>query len=129
MARASVISCFVGLILCCIGPFSFGECAAESALRLEAESYFDSHDTCGMPLQIVDCSRASNGHAVEVDCDGEWIDLWLAIPSPYTFSLRTWSAGSTGYVATFDIQIMVDDSLRTEVARDTLTTRPGSGIG
>ncbi len=102
---------------------------ADATIRLEAESLADAHNVGGAPIALVSCGTASNGHAIDgIDMPGEWIELNLLLTGPSCLYSAVRSAGLSGVVRNFRVEITPDPPTTTG-GTDSLTTIPGTGIG
>ena len=65
--------------------------ALAQGLMVEAETYGASHDEGGIPIQVVTCSAASGGRAVEgFDYPGDWLEVTLTIGTgSFTDNIRS----------------------------------------
>jgi hypothetical protein len=81
--------------------------AAQAAVLVEAENYVASYNTGGIGIQIVACSGASGGYAVEgVDVPGEWIEIPVTVPEIYGYADTLRSAGETGVESDLEMRIV-----------------------
>jgi hypothetical protein len=64
---------------------------------IQAESYVASHDEGGLEINVVDCSGAGGGQAVEgFDFPGDWIEIILIVDENESFSDNLRSGGDLG---------------------------------
>jgi hypothetical protein len=74
--------------------------ANAQSIRVEAESYIyvAYHDEGGVALNVVSCSGASGGQAVEgFDFPGDWIEVILEVPENGSFCDSLRSGGLTAH--------------------------------
>lgn len=98
-------------------------------IRLEAEDLITSGNTGQETIHVVECSEASQGHAIQgVDLLGEWIAFRLTLNEQTCFrdSLRT--AGAVPLVRQFAVLYQPDPPATTSAA-DSAMSAPGTGAG
>jgi hypothetical protein len=113
-----------------VTPFFSLEAAARTAeaVQLEAEDYVASMNVGGSPIQMVGCSAARGGLAVDgVDYAGDYIEWSLSLAQEFVFRDSLRSAGAVGLVRRYAV-LFLPAGGGPPVASDTLTTTPGLGI-
>ena len=73
-------------------------CSYAHDITIEAETYTNSFDAGGNTIDLVSCTAASGGWAVEgFDWPGDWIELSLTTPELGAYADTLRSAGLYGY--------------------------------
>lgn len=82
-------------------------CIYAHDITIEAEDYTNSFNTGGAIIEVVGCSGASGGYAVEgFDSPGEWLEFTLTTPEPGAYGDTLRSAGLYGYDSDLRLTIM-----------------------
>jgi len=120
----ALASVFLVAPLCSAGA----EARTAEAVQLEAEDYVESMNVGGNPIQMVGCSAARGGLAVDgVDYEGDYIEWSLSLAQEFVFRDSVRSAGAVGLVRRYAV-LFLPAGGGPPAASDTLTTTPGLGI-